>query len=102
MVVVVAVAQVDVEAEITSAQLLARIPGYHALVVRSRTKVDNALLAAAGQLRVVGRAGVGVDNVDVEAAAAKVREAANTCTRNRHKILKRADFIWRVGQGRSL
>ncbi|RLT45861.1 MAG: hypothetical protein DWI63_03730 [Chloroflexi bacterium] len=65
------VAQVDVEAEITSAQLLARIPGYHALVVRSRTKVDSALLAAAGQLRVVGRAGVGVDNVDVEAAAAR-------------------------------
>lgn len=66
-----AVAQVDVEAEITAAQLLARIHGYHALVVRSRTKVDSALLAAAAQLRVVGRAGVGVDNVDVEAAAAR-------------------------------
>jgi D-3-phosphoglycerate dehydrogenase len=66
-----AVAQVDVDAEITAAQLLARIHGYHALVVRSRTKVDSALLAAAAQLRVVGRAGVGVDNVDVEAAAAR-------------------------------
>ena len=66
-----AVAQVDVDAEITAAQLLSRIHGYHALVVRSRTKVDSALLAAAAQLRVVGRAGVGVDNVDVEAAAAR-------------------------------
>ena len=64
-----AVAHVDVEAEITAAQLLARISNYHALVVRSRTKVDAALLAAAAQLRVVGRAGV--DNVDVAAAVAR-------------------------------
>ncbi len=65
------VAHVDVEAEITAAQLQARISNYHALVVRSRTKVDAALLAAAAQLRVVGRAGVGVDNVDVAAAVAR-------------------------------
>lgn len=39
-----------------------------ALVVRSATKVTKALLEAAGKLRVVGRAGVGVDNVDVDAA----------------------------------
>ena len=65
------VAHVDVEAEITAAQLLARISNYHALVVRSRTKVDAALLAAAAHLRVVGRAGVGVDNVDVAAAVAR-------------------------------
>ena len=41
-----------------------------ALVVRSATKVDGALIASAPKLRVIGRAGVGVDNVDVDAATA--------------------------------
>ncbi len=48
--------------------LLAKLAGAHGLVVRSATKVDAELLAAAPVLRVVGRAGVGVDNVDVDAA----------------------------------
>src|SRR4051794_1745018 len=38
-----------------------------ALIVRNRTQVDAALLAAAPQLKVVGRLGVGLDNIDVEA-----------------------------------
>src|SRR6476646_2162266 len=42
-----------------------------ALLVRSATKVDSSLLEAAPQLRVVARAGTGVDNVDVEAASAR-------------------------------
>ncbi|OCK80927.1 phosphoglycerate dehydrogenase [Lepidopterella palustris CBS 459.81] len=44
------------------------IPQYEALVVRSETKVTSTLLAAAKKLKVVARAGVGVDNVDVESA----------------------------------
>ncbi|GAB1316006.1 hypothetical protein MFIFM68171_06216 [Madurella fahalii] len=49
--------------------LLRLIPSYHALIVRSETKVTAAVLAAASnKLRVVARAGVGVDNIDVEAA----------------------------------
>jgi D-3-phosphoglycerate dehydrogenase len=43
----------------------------HGLVVRSATKVDGALLEAAPQLAVVGRAGVGVDNIDLEAATGR-------------------------------
>ncbi len=44
------------------------IPGAHALIVRSATKVDVAMLEAGSELSVVGRAGVGLDNVDVDAA----------------------------------
>lgn len=50
------------------AQLMAELSDAAALIVRSATKVDAEMLAAAPQLRVVGRAGVGVDNIDVEAA----------------------------------
>jgi len=49
-------------------QLLALVADADALLVRSRTKVDATLLRAGKKLRVVGRAGIGVDNVDVPAA----------------------------------
>ncbi len=49
-------------------QLLEIIPDYDALIVRSETKVTAQLLNAAKKLKVVARAGVGVDNVDVETA----------------------------------
>lgn len=48
--------------------LLSIIPNYSALIIRSETKVTAEILAAAKHLRVVARAGVGVDNIDVEAA----------------------------------
>ncbi len=63
-----AAAQVDDLPDISASQLLTVIAGYDALVVRSRTKVTSALLQAASRLRVVGRAGVGVDNIDLQAA----------------------------------
>ena len=63
-----AAGDVDVETGLTPEQLIARIPGYDALVVRSETKVTAEVLAAARRLRVVGRAGVGVDNIDIDAA----------------------------------
>ncbi len=50
------------------AELLPVVKDVSAMVVRSETKVTKAVIEAAPQLRVVGRAGVGVDNVDVEAA----------------------------------
>jgi len=53
---------------LTQEQLLEAIPEYDALIVRSETKVNAALLAAGKRLKVVARAGVGVDNVDVETA----------------------------------
>src|SRR5213595_2139901 len=49
-------------------ELIKIIPEFSALVVRSQTKVTANVLKAGTSLRVVGRAGVGVDNVDVEAA----------------------------------
>ncbi len=64
-------AEVDVATGLDRAELLQRIGGYDALVVRSATRVDAELIAAGTQLRVIGRAGTGVDNVDVEAATAR-------------------------------
>ncbi|KAI9872657.1 MAG: hypothetical protein M1830_001363 [Pleopsidium flavum] len=49
-------------------ELASTIPDYDALIVRSETKVTASLLAAGKRLKVVARAGVGVDNVDVDAA----------------------------------
>lgn len=59
---------VDERKGLSPEQLLDIIPNYDALLVRSETKVTASLLAAAKKLKVVARAGVGVDNVDVEAA----------------------------------
>ncbi|NBU38494.1 MAG: phosphoglycerate dehydrogenase, partial [Actinobacteria bacterium] len=59
---------VDVRVGLSPEQLREAIKGAHALVVRSATDVDDALLAAGTDLVVVGRAGVGLDNVDIEAA----------------------------------
>jgi D-3-phosphoglycerate dehydrogenase len=63
-----AAGDVDVVTGLDEAALIARIAGYDALVVRSETKVTAAVLDSAARLRVVGRAGVGVDNIDIEAA----------------------------------
>ena len=60
--------EVDVKVGLKPAELLAVIPGYDALAVRSATKATAQVLEAAKRLRVIGRAGVGVDNVDLEAA----------------------------------
>ena len=59
---------VDSRQKLTPEELIAMIPEYDALVVRSETKVTKEVIAAATNLKVIGRAGVGVDNIDVEAA----------------------------------
>jgi D-3-phosphoglycerate dehydrogenase len=61
-------ADVDVHLGQTPEELLARIGDYDAVVVRSETKIRAEHIAAARRLRVIGRAGVGVDNIDVAAA----------------------------------
>ena len=63
-------------------KLLEALVDADALLVRSATKVDGALLAAAPKLTVVGRAGVGVDNVDVPAASARGVLVLNSPTGN--------------------
>ncbi|NIR43485.1 MAG: phosphoglycerate dehydrogenase, partial [Gemmatimonadetes bacterium] len=55
-------------AGIDASELKAVIGEYDALIVRSRTKVTRAILEAAQRLKVVGRAGVGIDNIDVDSA----------------------------------
>lgn len=60
--------QVDDRSGISAEELLEVIGGYDALIVRGRTKVNAPLLAVAGRLKVVGRAGVGVDNIDLQSA----------------------------------
>lgn len=59
---------VDPRPGLAAEDLLALIPEYHGLIVRSETKVTATVLAAAKKLKVVARAGVGVDNIDVNAA----------------------------------
>ncbi len=61
-------AHVEVRTKLPEAELVAAIGEFDALVVRSETKVTEPVLAAGRRLRVVGRAGVGVDNIDVAAA----------------------------------
>src|SRR5829696_2460165 len=60
--------EVDVRNGLSAAELLAVVPGAHALIIRSATTVTAEVLAAGTELVVVGRAGIGLDNVDVEAA----------------------------------
>ena len=62
--------EVDVK-ELDANGLREAIPGYQALIVRSRTKVTKDVLARAANLKVIGRAGVGVDNIDLDAATAR-------------------------------
>jgi D-3-phosphoglycerate dehydrogenase len=59
---------VDVVKKMPRADLLARIGDYDALIVRSETKVDAEVIERGSKLRVVGRAGIGVDTIDVDAA----------------------------------
>jgi D-3-phosphoglycerate dehydrogenase len=63
--------EVEVRTKQTEDQLVALVPEFDALVVRSETRVTARVLEAGRNLKVVGRAGVGVDNIDVPAATAK-------------------------------
>jgi D-3-phosphoglycerate dehydrogenase len=61
-------ASVDDKDGISADDLLKAIPDYDAMIVRGRTKVTPAVMDVAARLKVIGRAGVGVDNIDLEAA----------------------------------
>lgn len=65
------IAQVDARDAVDPAELLEIIGDYDALMVRSATKVTSELIARGDRLKIIGRAGVGVDNIDVPAATAK-------------------------------
>ncbi|MFC1915331.1 phosphoglycerate dehydrogenase [Chloroflexota bacterium] len=61
-------AEVDVKPALKAEQLQSIIGDYDALIVRSQTKVTANIIEAADKLQVIGRAGVGIDNIDVDAA----------------------------------
>jgi D-3-phosphoglycerate dehydrogenase len=64
-------AEVDVSTGLKPVELIAKIGGYDVLVVRSATKVTKEVIDAGKKLKVVARAGVGLDNIDVAAAKAR-------------------------------
>jgi D-3-phosphoglycerate dehydrogenase len=68
---------VDVETGLSREELAEQIGGYEGILIRSATKLDADLLSHAGALRAVGRAGVGVDNVDVPEATKRGIIVAN-------------------------
>lgn len=74
--------EVDVRLGLSPDELEAAIPGYDALIVRSGTQVTEQVIQAADSLRVIGRAGVGVDNIDLAAATERGIVVCNAPTSN--------------------
>ncbi len=84
-------ADVDVLLDLSNDELKARIADYDALVVRSGTKATKEIIEAGTRLKVIGRAGVGVDNIDVETATERGilvvnAPSANTISAAEHTI----------------
>ena len=69
--------EVDLGTGWSREELAARIGDYHGIVIRSATHLDAELIGRAGRLRVIGRAGIGVDNVDLAAATKRGIVVAN-------------------------
>lgn len=74
--------EVDISLKTPPEELLRIIPGYDALVVRSATKVTREVIEAGSKLKVIGRAGVGVDNIDIAAATERGIVVCNAPTSN--------------------
>jgi len=70
--------EVTVKTGLDEAALVAAIPGFNAVVVRSATKITKPVIDASTNLEIVVRAGIGLDNVDATAAKAKGIKVANT------------------------
>lgn len=74
--------EVDVKLDMDPSELVSVISDYDALIVRSATNVTREVIEAGKNLKIIGRAGVGVDNVDVEAATEKGVIVCNAPTSN--------------------
>src|SRR6202167_2624848 len=70
--------EVEVRVGLKKSELLSIIDGYDGLAVRSATKADKDVIAAATRLKVIGRAGIGVDNIDIPSATARGIVVMNT------------------------
>ncbi|UCG53938.1 MAG: phosphoglycerate dehydrogenase [Dehalococcoidia bacterium] len=75
-------AQVDVKTKQNAEQIMSIIGDYEALVVRSQTRVTADIIEAGKKLQVIGRAGVGVDNIDIDTATQKGIIVVNAPTGN--------------------
>ena len=75
-------ADVDVKTGMKPAELLETVGGYQALVVRSETKVNREVIEAGKNLQVIARAGIGVDNIDLDAATGAGIAVVNAPTGN--------------------
>ena len=73
-------ANLDLRDRVPADDLLKIIPDYDALIIRGQTRVTAAVIEAASQLKVIGRAGVGVDNIDLETAKKHNIAVVNTPT----------------------
>ncbi|MDR3687079.1 MAG: phosphoglycerate dehydrogenase [Coriobacteriia bacterium] len=74
--------EVDVKTDLTPEELVAEIGAYDALIVRSATRATREVVEAGKNLKIIGRAGVGVDNVDVDAATERGVIVCNAPTSN--------------------
>ena len=70
--------ETDIKVGLSKEELIEIIPQYDGLAVRSACKPDADVIAAADNLKVIGRAGIGVDNIDIKAATAKGVVVMNT------------------------
>jgi D-3-phosphoglycerate dehydrogenase / 2-oxoglutarate reductase len=82
--------EVDVQEGLSPEELLGAVEGAHALIIRSATQVTAEVLTAGTTLSVVGRAGVGLDNVDVDAATARGVMVVNAPTSNILSVAEQA------------
>src|SRR6185436_3129877 len=94
---------VDVKTKLSKEELLKEIKQYDGLIVRSATKVTADLIAAADRLKVVGRAGSGLDNVDTPAATRRGivvmnTPGGNTVTTAEHTLSMIFSMIRRIPQ----
>ena len=83
--------EVDVKTDLTPDELVAEIGAYDALIVRSATRATREVIEAGKNLKIIGRAGVGVDNVDVQAATERGIIVCNAPTSN---IVSAAEHTW--------
>jgi len=74
--------EVDIKTDLTPEELVAEIGAYDGLIVRSATKVTREVIEAADNMKIIGRAGVGVDNVDTQAATERGIIVCNAPTSN--------------------
>jgi D-3-phosphoglycerate dehydrogenase / 2-oxoglutarate reductase len=83
--------EVDIKTGLSEAELVGVIGEYDALIVRSATRATRPVIEAADRLKIIGRAGVGIDNVDVTAATERGIIVCNAPTSN---IVSAAEHTW--------